>query len=45
MINDVLLKPDEYYNAFVGGKIHRKHVLKKKWKKDKLGVDFLVLIW
>lgn len=25
---DVLLKPDEYYNAFVGGKIHRKHVLK-----------------
>ena len=30
MINDVLLKPDEYYNAFVGGKIHRKHVLKKK---------------
>ena len=23
---DVLLKPDEYYNAFVGGKIHRKHV-------------------
>jgi hypothetical protein len=25
---DVLFKPDEYYNAFVGGKIHRKHVLK-----------------
>jgi len=24
---DVLLKPDEYYNAFIGGKIHRKHVL------------------
>lgn len=24
---DVLLKPDEYYNAFVGGKIHRKHIL------------------
>jgi len=24
--NDVLLKPDEYYNAFVGGKIHRKHL-------------------
>ena len=23
---DVLLKPDEYYNAFVGGKIHRKHL-------------------
>ena len=23
---DVLLKPDEYYNAFVGGKIHRNHV-------------------
>ena len=30
MINDVLLKPDEYYTAFVGGKIHRRHVLKKK---------------
>jgi hypothetical protein len=26
---DVLLKPDEYYNAFVGGKIHRKHVIGK----------------
>jgi hypothetical protein len=29
---DVLLKPDEYYNAFVGGKIHRnhlKHLMKK----------------
>ena len=24
--NDVLLKPNEYYNAFVGGKIHRKHL-------------------
>lgn len=23
---DVLLKPDEYYNAFVGAKIHRKHL-------------------
>lgn len=23
---DVLLKPEEYYNAFVGGKIHRKHL-------------------
>ena len=23
---DVLLKPDEYYNAFVGGKIHRTHL-------------------
>jgi hypothetical protein len=23
---DVLLKPDEYYNAFVGGKIHRNHL-------------------
>jgi hypothetical protein len=23
---DVLLKPNEYYNAFVGGKIHRKHL-------------------
>jgi hypothetical protein len=24
---DVLLKPEEYYNAFVGGKIHRNHIL------------------
>ena len=24
--NDVLLKPNEYYNAFVGGKIHRRHL-------------------
>ena len=31
--NDVLLKPEEYYNAFVGGKIHRRHLghlIKKK---------------
>ena len=28
IIRDVLLKPDEYYNAFVGGKIHRNHVKK-----------------
>jgi hypothetical protein len=26
---EVLFKPDEYHNAFVGGRIHRKHVLKK----------------
>lgn len=26
--HDVLLKPDEYYNAFIGVKIHRKHVYK-----------------
>lgn len=24
---DVLLKPQEYYNSFIGGKIHRKHIL------------------
>ena len=24
--NDVLLKPNEYYKAFVGGKIHRRHL-------------------
>lgn len=24
---DVLLKPEEFYNAFVGGKIHRNHIL------------------
>jgi hypothetical protein len=29
VLNDVLLKPDEYYNAFIGGKIHRRHVLAK----------------
>jgi Putative endonuclease segE, GIY-YIG domain len=29
VLNDVLLKPEEYYNSFVGGKIHRKHVYKK----------------
>jgi hypothetical protein len=23
----VLLKPEEYYNAFIGGKIHRQHIL------------------
>ena len=26
IINDVLLKPNDWYNAFVGGKIHRNHV-------------------
>jgi hypothetical protein len=26
VVNDVLLKPSEYYNAFVGGKIHRNHL-------------------
>lgn len=26
VVNDVLLKPDEYYNAFIGGKIHRSHL-------------------
>jgi len=30
MTNHVLLRPDKYYNAFVGGKIHRKHVLKNE---------------
>ena len=28
VIRDVLLKPDEYHNAFVGGKIHRAHIKK-----------------
>lgn len=27
--SDCLLKPDLYYNSFVGGKIHRKHLVKK----------------
>ena len=31
VIRDVLLKPNEYHNAFVGGKIHRAH-LKPLWK-------------
>ena len=26
VVNDVLLKPNEYYNAFVGAKIHRNHL-------------------
>jgi hypothetical protein len=26
LMRDVLLKPDEYHNSFVGGKIHRKHL-------------------
>lgn len=26
IVNDVLLKPNEYYNAFVGGRIHRNHL-------------------
>jgi hypothetical protein len=33
VVNDVLLKPDQYYNAFVGGKIHRNH-LKHLFVKD-----------
>jgi len=33
MDNDVLLKPTEYYNSFVGGKIHRNHLLKKSIDK------------
>lgn len=28
VMRDVLRRPVEYYNAFVGGKIHRKHVWK-----------------
>jgi len=42
MTNHVLLRPDKYYNAFVGGKIHRKHVLKnesntKIWSSGRKG--------
>ena len=33
LTQDVLLKPDEYYNSFVGCKIHRNHVIGKKRKK------------
>jgi hypothetical protein len=31
ILREVLLKPDEYHNAFVGGKIHRGHI-KALWK-------------
>ena len=31
ILREVLLKPDEYHNAFVGGKIHRAHI-KSLWK-------------
>lgn len=30
MINDVLLKENEYYNSYVGARINRKHMLSKK---------------
>jgi hypothetical protein len=33
IVRDVLLKPNEFHNAFVGGKIHRAH-LKPLWIKD-----------
>jgi len=33
IVRDVLLKPDEYLNGFVGGKIHRNH-LKNMWVKE-----------
>jgi hypothetical protein len=33
IVRDVLLKPDEYLNGFVGGKIHRNH-LKNLWIKE-----------
>ena len=33
---DVLLKPNEYYNAFIGGKIHRKHILGLQSDEDML---------
>lgn len=26
VVNDALLKPNEFYNGFVGGKIHRNHL-------------------
>ena len=31
ILREVLLKPNEYHNAFVGGKIHRAHI-KALWK-------------
>lgn len=30
MVNDVLLKENEYYNSYVGTRINRKHLLSKK---------------
>jgi len=29
MMNHVLLRPDDYYNSYVGARIHRKHILGK----------------
>lgn len=36
VMNDVLLKPDEYYNSFVGARIHRNH-LKHLQKTENTG--------
>lgn len=30
MVNHVLLKPTEYYNQYIGSRIHRKHVYPEK---------------
>ena len=35
IVRDVLLKPKEFHNAFVGGKIHRAH-LKSLWLEDNI---------
>jgi len=39
VLNDVLLKPDEYYNGFVGVKIHRSHL---KHLKPETGDNFVI---
>jgi hypothetical protein len=33
MIRDVLLKPEEYYNSYVGTRINRQHILRSHVKK------------
>jgi len=33
---DVLFKPDEYYNSFIGCRIHRNHITGKKKKAQKI---------
>lgn len=39
VLNDALLKPEEYYNGFVGGKIHRSHL---KHLTDESAENFII---
>jgi hypothetical protein len=36
LTRDVLFKPDEYYNSFIGCRIHRNHITGKKKKAQKI---------